>query len=394
MKINRTGVLFVDDEEKALKIFQRAFCDCFDVYTASSAADALETLAREGEHIGVVIADQRMPQRSGISMLSEVRHRYPGKIRLLTTAYTEVDTLVDAINEGAVYSFISKPWDLDKLRAEIFQAINSFSSASEQRALLDWRIEELRQAVLDEKAMEIGNVAVNLSHYVGNALFPVELLISKIEADLTDQAGPLSEVEGRATYLDFLKRIRTHISSTSRQISRLHEANEVLNERNLLSVDLVALCRQAIKKNAALMEGKGFQLHLHEPSEACLIHGDKERLKDFFNFLLAEEIVSLPQDSSVELRIARLAGKDAIEVCLEDHGPVPEGIAASQLLYPFNVRSGDPRQLGIFLVCAYFILRSHGGRMNTEFREEGGIRFSFEFPVSGPDTLPFRGVSP
>lgn len=391
--INRTGVLFVDDEENALKMFRRAFCDCFEVFTASSVADGLKTLASEGDRIGVVIADQRMPQRSGISMLSEVRHRYPGKIRLLTTAYTQVDTLVDAINEGAVYSFISKPWDLKKLRAEIFDAIHSFSSASEQKALLDGRIEELRQAVLDEKVMEIGNVAVNLSHYVDNALCPVELLIAKIEADLTDQTGPLSEVEGRATYLEFLKRIRVHISSTSRQISRLHQANEALSTCNLESVDLTALCREAIRKNDALMEGKGFQLRFHGSSEACLIHGEKERLEDFFNFLLAEEIVSLPKDSSVDLRITRLPEKNAIEVCLEDHGPVPEGISASQLLYPFNVRSGDPRQLGIFLVCAYFILRSHGGSMKTELRDEGGVRFSFAFPISGPDAAPPSGFS-
>lgn len=385
--INRTGVLFVDDEENALKVFRRAFGDCFEVFTASSAADALATLAAEGDHIGVVIADQRMPQRTGISMLSEVRHRYPGKIRLLTTAYTQVDTLVDAINEGAVYSFISKPWDLKKLRAEIFEAIATFSSASEQKSLLDDRIEELRRAVLDEKVMEIGNVAVNLCHYVDNALCPVELLISKIEADLIGNTGPLSELEGRATYLDFLKRIRTHISSTSRQISRLRDANEALCEANLEEVDLVALCRLAIERNAALMEGKGIRLRLGVSPEACLVRGDRDRLEDFFNFLIAEEIVSLPRDSSADLRITRLPDKEEIEVCLEDYGPVPNGIDASQLLYPFNVRSGDPRQLGIFLVCAYFILRSHGGRIKAEIREGKGVRFAFNYPIRGPQFL-------
>lgn len=382
--IKRTGVLFVDDEENALKIFRRAFSDCFEVFTASSAADALETLASKGERIGVIIADQRMPQRSGISMLSEVRQRYPGKIRLLTTAYTQIDTLVDAINEGAVFSFISKPWDLEKLRAEIFEAIASFSSANEQKALLDNRIEDLRRAVLDEKAMEIGNVAVKLSHYVDNALCPIELLISKLEADLTERTGPLSGIEGRDTYLEFLKRIRTHISSTSRQISRLNQANEVLDEASLEPVDLVAICRQAIKKNAVLIEGKGIQLHLEASPENCLVRGDRSRLEDFFNFLLSEEIVSLPRDASVDLRITGHPDEEHIEVCLEDHGPTPEGIAASHLLYPFNVRSGDPRQLGIFLVCAYFILRSHGGRMETELRDGGGVRFTFSFPIGGP----------
>ncbi|TVP78028.1 MAG: hybrid sensor histidine kinase/response regulator [Puniceicoccaceae bacterium] len=388
MKINRTGVLFVDDEENALKAFRRAFNDCFEVFTASSAALALETLAREGDAIGVVIADQRMPQRSGISMLSEVRQRYPDKIRLLTTAYTQIDTLVDAINEGAVYSFISKPWDLKKLRAEIFQAIDSYATASERTAMLENRIEELRQAVLDEKVMEIGNVAVNLSHYVDNALCPVDLLISKIETDLTDPTGPLVGVAGREVYLDFLKRIRSHINSTSRQISRLHQANSALDEASLGRVDLVTLCQEAIRANQALMDSKGIRFQVQSPPEAVLLRASKNRLEDFFNFLLAEEVVSLPEDSLVNLRIACLPDQDIVRICLEDCGPVPEGLSASHLLYPFNVRSGDPRQLGIFLVCAYFIVRSHGGSMKTELREAGGVSFSFDFPVAGSAVTP------
>lgn len=383
--MNQTGVLFVDDEENALKAFRRAFQNHFKVYTACSAAEALRTLEEDADRISVVISDQRMPQRSGISMLTEVRKRYPEKIRLLTTAYTEVDTLADAINLGAVFSFISKPWDLVKLRQEIEAAIQLFASTSENKALLAHRVEELKQAILDEKIMEIGSVAVNLSHYVDNALCPVELLISKIEGDLTNGGRGLENDEGRATYLDFLKRIRIHIRSTSSQISRLHQVHQALDPQAVDTVDLGSLYEEALETNKALLESKSIRLHHIVDPAHCRIRGEEARLRDFFNFLLAEEVVSLPNSSSAEIRIGESSEGDFVRVTLEDRIPLSEKASPSHLLYPFNVRSGDPRQLGVFLICAYFITRSHGGKMKTELRDGGGISFAFDFPVNGPD---------
>ena len=391
--MNRPGVLFVDDEENALKIFRRAFRDSFEVFTAHSAADALHTLEEDADRIGVVIADQRMPQRSGISMLSEVRKRFPEKVRLLTTAYTEVDTLVDAINEGAVYSFISKPWDLEKLRGEIAQAIESFATTNQQKSLLASRIEELRQAVLDEKALEIGAVAANLSHYVDNALCPVDLLISKIESDLVGPAAPLANGDERSVYLNFLKRIRTHIRSTSSQIARLHKANRTINRAQLARVDLAGICQAAIDANRVLIEGKHLNLNLLPGEGLPEVLGDPARLGDFFNFLLAEEIVSLPETSTLDLRIEPLPAGDHVRITLEDRVPLPDTVSPSHLLHPFNVRSGDPRQLGVFLICAYFVVRSHGGCMQSELREGGGVSFVFDLPVDGPDPPTPQGQS-
>ncbi|WPJ96659.1 response regulator [Coraliomargarita algicola] len=383
---NRPGVLFVDDEANALKVFRRAFERDFLVFTASSVDAGLELLESETQKISVVITDQRMPQRSGIAMLSEVRRLYPEKIRLLTTAYTQVDTLVDAINEGAVYSFISKPWDLNKLRQEILSAIESYSTANEQRSLLSGRIEELKQAVLDEKIMEIGNVAVNLSHYVDNALCPIELLISKIEADLHDSSNTLAKAEDRATYLDFLKRIRIHIRSTSSQIARLHQANSRLNPESLTKIELNTIFQQAMASNQVLMNGKNIRIErLPGPAE-CHIWGDRERLVDLFNFLLAEEVVSLPESSCASIGISQLPEQNAIRITMEDRGPIPNDVSPSHLLYPFNVRSGDPRQMGVFLICAYFIVRSHGGRMETHRREGGGVQFFFDLPINPMDS--------
>lgn len=386
LNTNQPGVLFVDDEENALKIFHRAFDQTFEVFTASSADEALKILEGNADRIGVVISDQRMPNQSGITMLTEVRRRYPDKIRLLTTAYTQVDTLVDAINEGAVYSFISKPWDLEKLRQEILSAIDSFSSASEQQILLNDRIDELKQAVLDEKILEIGNVAVNLSHYVDNALCPVELLIARLEDDLLDDSNVLAKAKDRTTYLDFLKRIRTHIRSTSSQISRLHQANAPLNTSIFDQVDLVEVYQQAEAANQDLMKSKNIHIERLPGPESCLIWGDSDRMTDFFNFLFAEEVVSLPESSSATFEISQLPDLGIARITLEDRGPVPASASPSHLLYPFNVRSGDPRQMGVFLICAYFIIRSHGGSMKTTLREGGGVQFSFDLQISKKDS--------
>jgi response regulator RpfG family c-di-GMP phosphodiesterase len=127
-------VLFVDDEVNILKAVQRLLRhEPWKVLTASRAKEALSIL--DGEPAQVVITDQRMPEMSGVDLLSVVRERHPDVVRMMLTGYTEINVAVDAINRGAIYRLITKPWNDEELKATIRQALEQHELKREIKRL-------------------------------------------------------------------------------------------------------------------------------------------------------------------------------------------------------------------------------------------------------------------
>jgi response regulator RpfG family c-di-GMP phosphodiesterase len=127
-------VLFVDDEVNILKALQRLLRhDEMNVLCAPRATEALEILERTA--VQAVVTDQRMPEMTGVDLLSKVRERQPDVVRMLLTGYTEMDVAVDAINRGQIYRLITKPWNDDELRATIRQAFDHWELKNEIKRL-------------------------------------------------------------------------------------------------------------------------------------------------------------------------------------------------------------------------------------------------------------------
>ncbi len=133
---NKYSVLFVDDEEKALKYFSRLYAEDFVVITASSVAAAKEILKQQTESIGVLITDQRMPEEKGIDLLNHARQEHPQIVRMLTTAYSDLSDAIAAVNNGEILRYITKPWDIDSLRMELNNAMQFFLLRLERDQLL------------------------------------------------------------------------------------------------------------------------------------------------------------------------------------------------------------------------------------------------------------------
>ena len=131
-------VLFVDDEESNLLVYEAVCGDDFDVLTASSGTIALE-LMRIHE-VAVVVSDQRMPQMSGVDLLERVRAEFPETVRVLITAYSDAHAAIDAINRGRVRRYLKKPWEPGELKAELSDGI--------ERYLTQRRLEELERKLL------------------------------------------------------------------------------------------------------------------------------------------------------------------------------------------------------------------------------------------------------
>src|SRR6266480_2670573 len=102
------AILYVDDEEKSLKYFSRAFQDQFRIFTASNAPDGLKILEENREDIGLLMTDQRMPGEKGVWLLEKARQLRPRIIRMLATAYSDMEAAIAAGNSGAIYRYVTK----------------------------------------------------------------------------------------------------------------------------------------------------------------------------------------------------------------------------------------------------------------------------------------------
>lgn len=111
--MEKRTILFVDDEEKLLRSLKRGFLDePYNTLFANSGKEALETL--EHNEVHVLVTDMRMPEMGGLELLRIVKEKYPDVIRMVLSGYTQVTTLLTAINQGEIYKYITKPWKLEE----------------------------------------------------------------------------------------------------------------------------------------------------------------------------------------------------------------------------------------------------------------------------------------
>jgi adenylate cyclase len=121
---SKPKILVVDDEPDNLDLLYRTFYRDYKVLRATSGPAALDLLAQEGE-VSVIISDQRMPMMSGTEFLSLTATQYPDIIRIILTGYTDVEDLVEAINAGKVFKYVTKPWESEELKAVVRQALDT-----------------------------------------------------------------------------------------------------------------------------------------------------------------------------------------------------------------------------------------------------------------------------
>lgn len=132
---NIIKVLFVDDEKPVLISLRRLFRKMdWRIYTAESGAEGLAIIAEQS--IDLVVSDMRMPQMNGAEFLEQVAERSPSTVRVLLTGYSEIDSTIAAINKGKIFSYCTKPWDNDELKAVLSRAVYSRQLELERDQLL------------------------------------------------------------------------------------------------------------------------------------------------------------------------------------------------------------------------------------------------------------------
>lgn len=183
---SKLKLMVVDDEPDNLDLLYRTFRRDFQVYKADSALSALEVLDEQGE-MAVIISDQRMPEMNGTEFLGKTVERFPDTIRILLTGYTDVEDLVEAINSGQVFKYITKPWNPEELKLVINQASETYKyykqrSVELRRAL---RKESLFNEVMGviRGSLDYSSMVQTIVQTVGKTFEATHCMLRPVEGD-------------------------------------------------------------------------------------------------------------------------------------------------------------------------------------------------------------------
>lgn len=142
----RHAILFVDDEANSRKYFLRLFGRKFRILEAEDGVEALRVFRENADDIGIIVTDQRMPNETGVGFLSKIAAEYPDVIKILSTAYADIDAAIGSVNQGGIFRYITKPWDIPELEITLRRAMEFFIVKRE------------RDALLGAKMLAVGNV--------------------------------------------------------------------------------------------------------------------------------------------------------------------------------------------------------------------------------------------
>jgi len=190
-------MLVVDDEPDNLDLLYRTFRRDFRVFKADSGANALEVLSAEGE-VAVIISDQRMPEMKGTEFLSQTVPQFPDTIRIILTGFTDVEDLVEAINSGQVYKYITKPWDPNELKgvvdraAETYEVLKQRTEELEKAQQQTTLMAEILQASQKCEALEEG--ATQLATAIGESFVTDACIVQLVEGQTL---APIAGYYGR-----------------------------------------------------------------------------------------------------------------------------------------------------------------------------------------------------
>ena len=132
---NKIKILYVDDEVNNLNSFKATFRRDYDIKTAESGDEAI-ALVKEND-FNVIITDQRMPNMTGVEFLEKIIPDHPEPMRILLTGYTDITAVVDAVNKGKIYHYITKPWEESALKIVIKNAFEVFDLRRRNEKLTD-----------------------------------------------------------------------------------------------------------------------------------------------------------------------------------------------------------------------------------------------------------------
>jgi two-component system, sensor histidine kinase and response regulator len=353
----KIAVLYIDDESNNLLSFQATFRRKYKVFLANSPAEGMGILNKE--HVHVIIADQRMPQSTGVEFFQIVRKAHPHPIRILLTGYTDAEAIIDAINKGEIYRYIKKPWDEFELQNAIQNAYEIYITKEK----LNRKISEL-----EKTNDELNRFVYSTSHDLRSPLASVMgiLNLAKMENSVEDPNGYLGMIETCVNKMDtFIQKIIEYYKSirVEQDYSRI-DFNVLLEE----SIQLFKMQRPDIAYNIIVDQDGVFM-------------NDSFRMSVIIDNLISNAVkYQKPSEPNPKVEVTVKSDENKATIKIEDNGV---GILDNHLnnIFKMFFRSNNTvNGLGIGLYIVKEALTRIGGEISVHSRHGEGTAFYLEIP--------------
>lgn len=387
------AILYVDDEEKSLKYFLRAFEDQFRIFTATNAQDGLKLLEQHQDEIGLLMTDQRMPGEKGVWLLEKARQLRPRIIRILATAFADMDAAIAAVNTGAIYKYVTKPWDPPQLETTLKRGLEFFMVQCERDHLLREKMSVLHNMMIADRIVSLGLLAAGLSHHIRNALVAVKTFLDLAPAKMEEEKIDLDGLRNPDFWKDYYQNVQGQIGKINNMLKDLWTASEKPAFEFSDQVKLRQVIDETIQQLRENFAAKNLQVENQIPDSLPLMNVDKMKFYRLFELMLKDEIANLPAGSQITISAKATNGHSAesqqVQVQVQDNGPGMPKEALRLVFDPFVVRSDSPMEYGIHLMACYFIVHHHGGRIEARSEDGQGTTFTINLPVN-----PTQAVAP
>jgi two-component system probable response regulator PhcQ len=383
------AILYVDDEEKSLKYFERAFGDVFRIFTAASVPEGYRLLEEQADDIGILMTDQRMPGEKGVQLLEKARQLRPRIIRILATAYADMDAAIAAVNTGAIYKYVTKPWDVPQLEATLRRGLEFFIVQRERDLLLREKLSVLHNMMIADRVMSLGLLAAGLSHHIRNSLVAVKTFLDLAPAKLQEEQVDIDRFRHPEFWQEYYQNVQAQVDKINSLLRDLWIASESPSFEFKDRLRLEEFMRDLLARHRAAFDARNLTVENLIPESLPELHVDRQKFRRLFELLFKDELVSLPAGSRIVLSAraldnGRSGDVTRVQIEVQDNGPGLPKDALRLLFDPFVPRSDSPAEYGINLMACYFIVHHHGGRIEAIARPEGGTIFRMTLPIN-PD---------
>src|SRR5260221_2669194 len=335
------AVLYVDDEEKSLKYFARAFADEFRILTAPNAQDGLKLLEQHKDEIGLLMTDQRMPGEKGVWLLAKDRQLRPRVIRILATAYSDMEAAIAAVNSGAIYKYVGKPWDPPQLEATLKRGLEFFMVQKERDQLLREKMSVLHNIMIADRIVSLGLLAAGLSHHIRNSLVAVKTFLDLAPTKLKEENLDLAGLRNPEFWKEYYQNVQGQIEKIHNMLKDLWVASEATSFAFNEQVQLRELVAEVIGQMKESFAAKNIRVENSIPESLPPLKVDRPKFYRLFELLFKDEIVSLPAGSQITLSAEVVpesgAQKAEARIQIRDNGPRLPQEALRLIFDPFVV---------------------------------------------------------
>jgi two-component system response regulator PhcR len=349
-------VLYIDDEENNLNAFKAGFRRQYEIYTAISAAEGLKILQNVVLH--VIIADQKMPQTTGVEFFKSIAKTHPDPIRILLTGYTDIEALADAINHGDIYRYITKPWNDLELHNSIKNAYDAYKAKIDLREKI---------AELEKTNDELNRFIYSISHELRAPLVSAMGVINVVKMEgLYDSCGEYwSLIETCSNKLDY------YIQKTL----QYYKNNKIASENTLVNFE--KLIPELINLYSYTDKDTHFDVDIKQESD---FYGDAFRIEVILGNLISNAIKYQKEDEgNKKVNIIIEVKNSAAEIVISDNGM---GILNEHLekifTQFFKIKTNHGTGLGLFIVKE--ALNKINGKISVSSDLSEGTAFKITIP--------------